>query len=484
MSADGVEGLFPEDDLERVPAGELSKEAPVDKRFAPFDPHAVMLMPPSLDDWLPEDHLARFVADLVDTELDLSAFYASYTRMKGRPPYDPRMMLRVMLYGYCTGVRSSRKLEAACVDVVAFRWLAAGAAPDFRAFGRFRTRHLSALAGVFVQALALCRAAGMVTLGTVALDGTKVQANASRRKAMSYQRLVPAEETLADEVEAMLHEAAQTDAAEDQRYGVDKRGDELPEELARRSSRLKKLRRARKQLEDETADKARVAAEDNARHRGEDEDTVAQKGQAAADNAVVKPTAQRNFTDPDARIMKTSSGAFDYCYNAQAVVDGDHQVIVATELTNTSSDVVATVPMVTDTVESLGIWPKQWLMDAGYCSKANLAEVAQLEKEHATEFFIATGRIKHGEKIPEAPRGRIRKDASLRERMGRRLRTKRGRAAYVRRKAVVEPVFGQIATRQGKHVLLRGLDAARCEWDLVAGCHNLLKLFTFRQATG
>lgn len=362
--------------------------------------------------------------------------------------------------------------------------MAAGATPDFRAFSRFRTRHLSALAGVFVQALVLCRAAGMVRLGTVALDGTKVQANASRRKAMSYQRLVPAEEKLATEVEAMLTEADATDADEGQRYGADKRGDQLPEELARRSSRLDKLRRARKQLEDDAAQKARQAVEDKARDRGVDEDTVAQKGQAAADNAVVKPSAQRNFTDPDARIMKTGSGAFDYCYNAQAVVDGDHQVIVATELTNTSSDVVSTVSMVTATAESLGIWPRRWLMDAGYCSKANLAEVADLEDRHDTEFFIAPGRIKHGEKIPAAPpRGRIPKGASLRERMGCRLRTKRGKAAYARRKAVVEPVFGQIATRQGKHVLLRGLEAARCEWDLLAGCHNLLKLFTFRMAT-
>lgn len=482
MSVDRGDGLFPEDDLAPVVAEEPVVETPVDKRFAPFDPHAVMLLPPSLDDWLPEDHLARFIADVVDVELDLSGFYASYTRTKGRPPYDPRMMLRILLYGYCTGVRSSRKLQAACTDVVAFRWLAAGATPDFRAFSRFRARHLSALAGVFVQALALCREAGMVKLGTVALDGTKVQANASRRKAMSYQRLVPAEETLAEQVEQMLTEAVETDAAEDQRYGVDSRGDELPEELARRSSRLEKLRRARQQLEDDAADKARAAAEDKARSQGDDDDTVAQKGQAAADAAVVEPSAQRNFTDPDARIMKLSSGAFDYCYNAQAVVDQDHQVIVATELSNSGSDVRAGLPMVMATVEQVGVWPKQWVMDAGYCSNKNLAEVAAVEREHSTEFFIATGRVKHGEKIPDAPRGRIPKDATPRERMGRRLRTKRGKAAYAKRKSVVEPVFGQIATRQGKHVLLRGLESVRCEWDLLAGCHNLLKLFAFRQA--
>ncbi|BAC17105.1 transposase, IS4 family [Corynebacterium efficiens YS-314] len=480
MSGGSDDGLFPEETLQRVPAPD-PVEAPVDKRFAPFNPHAVMLLPPSLDEWLPDNHLARFIADLVDTELDLTGFYDSYTRSKGRPPYDPRMMLRVMLYGYCTGVRSSRKLETACIDSVAFRWLAAGAGPDFRAFSRFRARHLQALAGVFVQALALCREAGMVKLGTVALDGTKVQANASRRKAMSYQRLVPAEEKLAEQVEQMLNDAATTDEVEDQRYGVDARGDELPEELVSRSARLATLRRARQQLEQDAADKARQVAETKARDRGDDDDTVADKGQAAADTAVVKPSAQRNFTDPDARIMKLSSGGFDYCYNAQTVVDAEHQVIVATELSNTATDVGATVPMVLATAEQLGVWPARWLMDAGYCSKKNLTEVAGLEDTHDTEFFIATGRVKHGEKIPDAPRGRIPNDATLRERMGRRLRTKRGKAVYGKRKSVIEPVFGQIATRQGKHVVLRGLAAARAEWDLVAGCHNLLKLFSFRQ---
>ena len=454
--------------------------AGIHKRFRSFEPDAVMLVPPSLDEWLPQNHLARFIADLVDTELDLSRFYSAYAKVKGQPPYDPRLMLRVVLYGYCVGVRSSRELERACVDVVAFRWLAAQQAPDFRSIGRFRKRHLAALGNVFLQALELCRAAGLVSLGRVALDGTKVRANASRHKAMSYARLTEKQKVLAAEVSDLLERANATDKAEDTRFGKDKRGDELPAELARRESRLAKLAVARASLEDEAAARARKDAREKSRERGDDAEVTAANGADAADKAEVRPTAQRNFTDPDARIMKTADGSYHYCYNAQAVVDADHQVIIATQLTNIAVDVQQLAPTVELIAATVGSLPGEILADAGYCSAKNLEYTKVIEEASAgaTTFFISTGRTKHGERIPDTPRGRIPANATGRERMGRKLRTKNGRAVYARRKAIVEPVFGQIHTRQGKHVLLRTLEQAQHEWNLIAGCHNLLKLFT------
>ena len=481
---DDSDGLFDAADLEHVEPVEAGVEvgASVNKRFRAFEPHAVMLVPPSLDEWLPQTHLSRFIADVVETQLDLSKFYASYGKTKGQPPYDPRLMVRVLLYGYCVGVRSSRELERACVDVVAFRWLAGQQAPDFRSIGRFRKRHLAALGNVFLQALELCRAAGMVSLGQVALDGTKVRANASRRKAMSYQRLTEKQKILAAEVSDLLAEADAIDAAEDARFGKDKRGDELPAELARRESRLVTLAAAREQLEADAAARARKDAEQKACERGDDETSVTAKGEDAAKNAVVAPKAQRNFTDPDARIMKTADGSFHYCFNAQGAVDSGYQVIVATELTNIGVDVEQVQPMVEKTRVLMGALPGQIIFDAGYCSNKNLeyAKTIEADTAGATEFFIATGRAKHGERVPDVPRGRIPADATLRERMARKLKTKRGRAVYARRKAIVEPVFGQIHTRQGKFVLLRGLEQAGHEWNLIAGCHNLMKLFSMQ----
>lgn len=266
------DGLFPAAELEHVDLvvdDGVEAGAGVNKRFRAFEPAAVMLVPPSLDEWLPQNHLSRFIADIVESQLDLKKFYASYAKSKGQPPYDPRLMVRVLLYGYCVGVRSSRELERVCVDVVAFRWLAAQQAPDFRSIARFRKRHLSSLGNVFLQALELCRAAGMVSLGQVALDGTKVRANASRRKAMSYARLSEKQKVLADEVSALLADADAIDGAEDARFGKDRRGDELPPELARRESRLVKLAEARAALEADAAARARKDAEKKARDKGD-----------------------------------------------------------------------------------------------------------------------------------------------------------------------------------------------------------------------
>lgn len=481
------DGLFHESLVERieVPSDDrIDLNGGVKKRFKAFEPDAVMLVPPSLDEWLPTNHLARFIAELVDDELDLTRFYASYAKAKGQPPYDPRLMLRIVLYGYCVGVRSSRQLEKACTDVVAFRWLAAQQAPDFRSIGRFRERHLAALANVFLQALELCRAAGMVKLGQVALDGTKVRANASRHKAMSYARLTEKQKVLAQEISDLMAEAKTVDAAEDAHFGPGKRSDELPVELANREARSRAMAVARASIEAEAAAKARVEAEAKARKGGDDDDEITGAGDKAAEAAVPKPTDQRNFTDPDARIMKRADGSFSYCYNGQACVDAQHQVIVAAEINQGANDYGQLIPMVHKAMENLGRMPDKWLADTGYCSKANLEQARGLEGEHGTEFFISTGRMKHSVPIPDSPRGRIPSRVTVGERMARKLKTKYGKKVYARRKVIVEPVFGQIHTRQGKHLLLRGLENVVHEWKLLAACHNLMKLHSYRVNPG
>ena len=469
--------MFAVDPAQRVESDSGAPKPPVDKTFRAFDPGQGLLLPLWLDDWLPAEHLARFLAELVDEHLDLSRIRAAYTEGRGGPPYDPRLMVRILLYGYTIGVRSSRAIEVKCTDDVPFRWLAAGAGPDYRAIARFRKRHLSALGHLFVQALALCQAAGMVRLGRVALDGTKVRANASKRKAMSYARMSEKEKVLAQEVSALLAEAERIDKAEDARYGTNSRGDELPEELRRRETRLAKIREAKAALEAEAAQAARERAEITARERGEDEDTTTGKGAAAANTATPKPKAQRNFTDPDSKIMLTGDGAFHQCYNAQAVVDEDHQVIVATDVNTNAADVGNLMPMTEQTTANTGQAPDQMLADAGYCSADNLERAGEFSDEHGTDFYVATGRRRRDEPPPVAPRGRIPKSATAKQRMARTLTTQKGHAVYARRKAIVEPVFGQMSTLQNaKHLLLRGLDQARGEWLLLATCHNLRKL--------
>jgi transposase len=463
------------------PLAEAASRTPVDKTFRPYDPDQMFLMPPSISDWVPEDHLARFVSELVEETVDLEPFLASYTEGRGFPPYDPRLMLKLLIYGYVTGVRSSRKIEKACHDDVAFRFLAANAAPDQRSIARFRRRHLDALKGLFLQSLLLCRQAGMVRLGRVALDGTKVRANASRRKAMSYKRMNEREADLTRQIDEILAEAEATDTTEDQQFGPDGRDDDLPGELARRESRLAKIRTAKADLEAEAAERAAAKAEARARKRGEDEADAAQAGADAAADAVPEDKAQRNFTDPDSRIMKTSDNSFHQCYNAQAVVDDAHQVIIATRVGNSSADCPTFAAMVNETIANCGTAPAQVLADAGYFSDTNVAAAA----EAGVDAFIATGRMKHGETPAPAPRGRIPKNATPKQRMTRKLRTRPGKAVYARRKAIVEPVFGQIDTcHGGKKVLLRGLDAADAEWALLAACHNLRKLFNHTGASG
>ncbi|MFE5098262.1 transposase, partial [Streptomyces sp. NPDC056638] len=343
------------------------RPAAVDKRFRAFDPHQVLLLPPSLDDWLPQDHLARFVADLVDEVLDLGPVLADYTEKRGYPPYNPRLMLRLLIYGYTTEVRSSRAIERKCADDIAFRYLAADQAPDFRSISRFRRRHLDALADLFTQSLHLATKLGMVEMGRVALDGTKLEASASRHKAMSYGRLIEKEERIEAEIAALeakatalLADAEATDTAEDQSFGIDGKDTDLPADLDRREKRLAKLQAARAQIEAEAADKARRHAEGLERRRQEragtrDEQAVTDAGHKAAAKARPKPKAQANFTDPDSRIMKNSDGA----YNAQAVVDEEHQVITAADVTTNASDALNYTSMLDQSAANTGAHPKQ-----------------------------------------------------------------------------------------------------------------------------
>lgn len=423
------------------------------KTFRPYDPDQMLLMPPSLADWVPEDHVARFVRDVVET-LDLTAIEETYTEERGYPPYDPRMMVGVLLYAYCTGTYSARKIATKLVDSVAFRFLAAGNQPDFRTISEFRRRHGDALAALFTQGLRLCRQAGLVKLGRVAIDGTKIKANASKHKAMSYGRMKTQEAVLEQEVRGLLRQADAADREDDKRYGQDRRGDELPAELARRESRLAKIREAKAALEAEARAQAKAEGK-------------------PPDDGVPTDKAQRNFTDPEAKIQKTSDG-FIQGYNAQIAVDsGPSQIIVAQHVTPAAPDVQQLMPVVNAITAGLHRKPGGVLADAGYCSEANIVAL----EAKGIEAFIATGRRKHTEPLPVAPRGRMPDALSARDRMARKLLTRRGHAIYARRKAIVEPVFGQIKHARGfRQFLRRGLIRVQQEWALVCLSHNLLKL--------
>ena len=458
----------------RAPAGAA-------KTFRPYDPTQSFLLPPSLDDWLPQDHTARFIAEVVDELLDLSVIYDSYVQAAGAPPYDPTMMLKILLYAYSVGVTSSREMERRCYTDVAFRWLSANAAPDYRSLSRFRRRHDAGVRGLFVQVLVLCAEAGLVKLGRVALDGTKLRASASRHKAVSYDRIGPRIAQLQAEVDAIVAEAEATDLAEDVAYGEDNRGDEVPAELARRETRLVKLRAAKAAIEADAQDKAALKAERKAHESGANDTETERAVDLARESAVPEKRAQRNFTDPESRMMKTNDG-FNYAYNAQAVVDETSQVIIGTRVGTNAGDVdqlLGMIDLTKETLRAAGIDenPTLLLADAGYCSEDNLTRAGGVD----VDVLIATGRIRRNERVAPVPRGPIPHDATQRERMARRLRTKAGAADYARRKAIVEPVFGQMKVRQHAGFLrLRGLDGAQAEWTLHAVCHNLRKLANSR----
>jgi transposase len=465
-------------EAERQPVSTSSRApAGTTKRFRDYDQSRSFLLPPSLDDWLPEDHEARFISEVVDDLLDLSVIYDSYLTTDGAPPYDPAMMLKLLFFGYSTGVTSSREMERRCHVDVAFRWLTANAAPDYRSISRFRRRHLAAVDTLFIQVLALCGEAGLVSLGRVALDGTKLRASASKHKAMSHDRLGPRIEQLQKEVAQILAEAEARDSAEDAEFGEDKRGNEVPAELARRETRLVKLRAAKEAIEAEAKDKAARKAAEEAREQGANEEEARARGEAAREAAVPKGSAQRNFTDPESRMMKTTDG-FHYGYNAQTVVDEEAQVILAQSVSNLAADAPQLMDMIDATTKNLGAAdidddPDTVIADAGYFSEANVTNAI----DAGTDILIATGRMKDADRVSQAPRGPIPRDATVKQKMARRLRTKAGRADYARRKAIVEPAFGQMKVRQHAGFLrLRGLDGAQGEWALHTLCHNLRKL--------
>lgn len=426
------------------------------KTFRPYEPDQLLLLPPAIGDWVPEGHLARFVSELVDG-LDLGAIEDTYGEERGYPPYHPRMMVKVLLYAYATGIYSSRRIARGLVDSVALRYLAAGNEPDFRTISDFRKRHGEALRGLFGQVVRLCRRAGLVKLGHVAVDGTKIKANASKHKAMSYRRMKDAEARLQGEVDKLLRRAEETDEREDQEYGRDERGDELPEELRFRESRLKKIREAMASLEAE--------AKERAKKEGKDPEKV-------------KPgeKAQRSFTDPESRGQQAGR-SYIQGYNAQIAVDGHSQVIVSQHVTNAAPDVQELIPVVNRICRDLRRKPKKVLADAGYWSQAN---VEALESK-GIEAFVAPERRKHSDPLPPAPRGRIPTKLTLKERMRRKLQTLRGRAVYAKRQILPEPVFGQIKqARSFRQFLRRGLAAVGEEWALVCTTHNILKLYGAR----
>ncbi|MDO8632610.1 MAG: IS1182 family transposase [Phycisphaerales bacterium] len=421
------------------------------KTYRPYLPEQDLLLPPSLQEWLPEDHLAYFVSDLIDN-LDLSAITAVYEdEERGYPPYHPVMLTKVLVYGYCVGVFSSRRIQRRLLEDIPFRVLAAGNEPDFRTIADFRKRHLTALQGFFEQVLHLARDLGAARVGRVALDGSKIKANASKHKAMSYQRMGEKQRQLRDEVTQLLAQAEATDAAEDAEYGADRRGDELPAELQRRESRLKRIREAKRVLEARAKDAAAAPPSDTAKP---------------------DPQAQYNFTDPESRIMKGPDG-YVQAYNAQIAVD-DQQLIVGQAVTQETNDKKQLMPMITIIKAQSGLTPTHLLADAGYCSDENLAAVA----ETPIDAFISTRKQKHGERPGPCPRGPLPTTATRVDRMTRKLHTKAGAAVYAARKAIVEPVFGQIKQARGfRQFLLRGIEKVQGEWSLVCTTHNILKLY-------
>ncbi len=446
-------------------------------RFKSYCPDQMLLLPPDMKEWLPEGDLAYFIMEVVE-ELDLSAIYSRYSSSRaGQPPYNPRMMTSLILYAYCMGIPSSRKIETATFNQIPFRVITADQHPDHDTIADFRKTHLKALAGLFVSVLQLCQKAGLVKLGHISLDGTKIKANASKHKAMSYGRMDKTIQQLEAEVKQLLEEAKTVDENEDARYGKGKRIEELPQDLRRRQDRIAKIKEAKQALEEQA--KAQADAKRHAIQKKEEalkkegKPRKGKKPKAPSDEP--DPKAQRNFTDSESRIMKDgASKSFEQAYNCQAASDEEAQVIVGTNVTQETNDKQQAKPLIEDVKKNTGQTPNEASLDAGYYSDDN---VTYLESEKI-DGYIAVGRQKHSDKTAAAPRGRIPKNATTKEKMARKLRTQKGRATYSKRKQIVEPVFGQIKEARGfRRFSLRGLDNVTCEWDLVCLTHNLLKLF-------
>ncbi len=424
-------------------------EGSMSQQFRPYEPDQGFLLPPSLRDWLPEDHLAYFISDTVD-ELDLSRFVAAYrAEGSGRVAYHPRLMLKVLVYAYCVGVFSSRAIARQIEENVAFRVLAADERPNHRTICRFRERHMPDFEGIFAQIVQIARGVGLVNLGALAIDGSKVKASASKHKSMSYERMEEDERRLRKQIRELTHAAQQEDEVEDQKYGPDFRGDELPEEIRRRKSRLEVIRRAKKRIEER---KARDAAEK-------------EEASGKPVDPKPKPKDQENFTDPDSRIMKTGSGAFEQCYNAQTAVDGASRLIVSVGLSQSAADRDQLLPLLDGATKNCGRSPGCVLADAGYRWEKNFEGL----ESRQVRGYISIGR--------EGREPVIRSMYPATQRMQKRLKTKTGRKNYKRRKTIAEPVFGWIKNVLGfRSFGVRGFQKAAGEWNLVCLATNLRRL--------
>jgi transposase len=448
------------------------------KQFRAWKIDDVQLLPASVQDYVPADHLSRLIVCLVRESLDLSAIGSSYRSGVGQPPFDPRLMTALLLHGYASGIYSSRRIAQAAGERADFMMIVAGDRPDFRTISDFRQRHLKALAGLFVQVLKLAEKAGLVKLGHVALDGTKIKANASKHKAMSYAHMKKREAELAAEVDRWLAAAEAADAAEDEMYGA-RRGDEMPGWVADKVKRLARIGEAKAALEAE----AKAAAEEETRRRAAAEDKrLAEGGKKSGPSASLRAgktaappaaepadKAQRNFTDPESRIMKTKDG-FIQGYNAQAAVDQRAQVIVACGLTNAGTDQAQLVPLVAAIRANTGRNPDEVSADAGYCSAANLRTLAR----RRIEAYLAAGRQHHG---TAAAVGSRKHRPGIVAKMATKLKRGAHRSRYRLRKQTVEPVFGQIKQARGfRQFLLRGIDKVTAEWAIICIAHNLNKI--------
>ena len=437
--------------------------------YRSYEPQQEMLLPASLQDWLPKGHLAYFIGDTVDA-LDLKAFYARYAGSGARnQPFHPAMMVKLLVYGYATGVFSSRKMERRLHEDLAFRMLGAGNFPRHRTIRDFRALHLSALSDLFVQVVRLAREMGLVKLGTVAIDGTKLQANASRHKAMSYERMQQSEGQLKAQIDALLERAKTTDEAEADEPELD-----IPAELERREVRLNAIQDARERLENRQrdADIARGRSQGDDR-RPRDPNGQPTGGRYKREFGVPAPTAQENFTDPDSRIMKRSGGGFDASYNAQTAVDDTAHIIVAAEVGNNASDAGQLVPMIQAVQTNTGHAPSQVLADAGYRSEKNFEDLA----DSPTDIVVAMGR--EGKRCAQIKALTQPHTAA----MAAKLQTPEGQTAYRRRKWLAEPPNGWIKSVLGfRQFSLRGLHRVQAEFKLVCLALNLRRMGTMKAA--
>jgi transposase len=444
----------------------------VSKRFRTCDLNQPFLLPPSLQEWLPEDHLARFLAEVVE-QLDLAAIYGSYERRDGRgqAAYHPVLMIRVLLYGYCTGRVSSRQIERCTHEDVGFRYLAANQHPDHDTVAAFRKEHLEALAGLFLQTLELCREAGLVKAGAVILDGTKVAANASRRQSHDQKELAQEQERLAGIVQRLLERAERTDQEEDARYGKGKRGDELPAGLATVERRRKRIEEARAALAEQARERAAQAERERAGKKaaGERPSEAEKKRWTRAKKAVAENQGQYNLTDPDSQLMRDSrTGGILQGYNAQAAVL-ENQVIVAAEVTSQAADKQQLVPMAAKVEQNLGAKPGALLADSGYWSE----EAVTGECWEGINLLVSPDRDS-----PDKPLKKNSPRSETAARMRAKLGSEPGAKLYRLRKQTVEPVFGQIKQARGfRRFFLRGREKVNAEWKLICTGHNLWKIF-------